>query len=280
MGTLGSSALPSESPSVPAFFEDLSSIVRVSHMSPARASGNRNLRGLGNISWLTPRQLNKLAGALVVSKVEKRGVITEEKNSPEFVYVLLSGVARISCRNRKGMRTLLMIIAPGLIPGFPPRVIGIKYDFRCEAVTDCQVGTVELQKFIEIALGIDSEDFRRMATSYLGRWDLVQLRCSNFMSCTLKERLALILLELSEHFGVRNGKGIRLTVHARHRDLAELVGASRPRITEHLIEFEEKHLITRQDHQFIVHRDRIESFLAQTHVAIDDIPWESRHAIA
>ncbi len=238
-------------------------------MTAARASAVRRLRGLGNISWLTSRQLDKLAGALIVSSVEKHSVISEEKNSGETAYVLLSGVARISCRNRKGLRALLMMVAPGMVPGFPPRVVGITYDFRCEAVTNCQVGTIALEKLIEISLGIDSEDFKRMATSYLGRWDLVQLRCSNFMSCTLEERLALILLELSEHFGVRNGKGIRLTVHARHRDIAELVGASRPRITEHLIEFEEKHLITREDHHFTVHRDRIETFLAQTHPVVD-----------
>jgi len=234
-------------------------------MAAARPSGIRRLRGLGNISWLTSRQLDKLADALTVSTVEKRGIISEEKSSPEFAYVLLSGVARITCRNRKGARTLLMMVAPGMIPGFPPRVIGIKYDFRCEAITNCQVGTVELQKFIEISLGIDSEDFKRMAASYLGRWDLVQLRCSNFMSCTLEERLALILLELSDHFGVQSEEGTRLGVHTRHRDLAELVGASRPRITEHLLRFEQKKLISRENHQFIVNRDRLESFLAQAH---------------
>jgi hypothetical protein len=238
-------------------------------MTAARASAVRRLRGLGNISWLTSRKLDKLAAALVVSSVERRGVISEEKNTNGSAHVLLAGVARISCRNRKGLRTLLMMVAPGMVPGFPPRVVGITYDFRCEAVTNCQVGTIPLEKLIEISLGVDSEDFKRMATSYLGRWDLVQLRCSNFMSCTLEERLALILLELSEHFGVRNGKGIKLTVHARHRDIAELVGASRPRITEHLIEFEEKRLITREDHTFTVHRDRIESFLAQSHSVVD-----------
>jgi CRP-like cAMP-binding protein len=238
-------------------------------MTAARASAVRRLRGLGNISWLTSRKLDKLAAALVVSSVERRGVISEERNTNGSAYVLLAGVARISCRNRKGLRTLLMMVAPGMVPGFPPRVVGITYDFRCEAVTNCQVGTIPLEKLIEISLGVDSEDFKRMATSYLGRWDLVQLRCSNFMSCTLEERLALILLELSEHFGVRNGKGIKLTVHARHRDIAELVGASRPRITEHLIEFEEKRLITREDHTFTVHRDRIESFLAQSHSVVD-----------
>src|ERR1700674_4137114 len=123
-------------------------------MTAARASGIRRLRGLGNISWLTARQLDRLAGALTVNIVEKRGIISEKKNS-EFAYVLLSGVARITCRNRKGLRTLLIMVAPGMVPGFPPRVVGIKYDFRCEAVTNCQVGTVELEKFIEIALGID-----------------------------------------------------------------------------------------------------------------------------
>ena len=56
-------------------------------------------------------------------------------------------------------------------------------------------------------LGVASADFKRLAESYLGRWDLVQLRCANFMSCTLEERLALILLELCENFGIPDPKG-------------------------------------------------------------------------
>jgi len=114
-----------------------------------------------------------------------------------------------------------------------------------------------------------------MAASYLGRWDLVQLRCANFMSFTLEERLALILLELSENFGVPDGKGLRLTLPARHRDLAELVGASRPRITEHLSMFERKHLISRDNRQLVVNRDRLESFLAQTHISADGQEFRS-----
>ncbi|HEY9158373.1 Crp/Fnr family transcriptional regulator, partial [Candidatus Binatus sp.] len=145
---------------------------------------------------------------------------------------MLAGVARITCRNRKGQRTLVIMVAPGMIPGFPPPVPGISYNFRCEALTPCQIGTIDLESFVEISLGVASADFKRLAASYLGRWDLVQLRCANFMSCTLEERLALILLELSENFGVPNTKGMRLTLPARHRDLAELAGASRPRITE------------------------------------------------
>src|SRR6266849_6985410 len=152
-------------------------------MRAVRVSGIRRLRGLKNSSWLTSRQLNRLVDALTLSRVEKRDIIFDEKHSPESAYLLLSGVARITCRNRKGDRTLVIMVAPGMIPGFPPPVPGISYNFRCEAITDCQVGTIDLKSFIEISLGIGSEDFKRMAASYLGRWDLVQLRCANFMSC-------------------------------------------------------------------------------------------------
>src|SRR6266478_9371682 len=137
-------------------------------MHAARASGIRKLRGLKNISWLTSRQLNRVADALTISRVEKRGIIFDEKDSPESAYILLSGVARITCRNRKGARTLVIMVAPGMIPGFPPPVPGISYNFRCEAVTPCRIGTIGLEAFVEISLGIASADFKRMAESYLG----------------------------------------------------------------------------------------------------------------
>ena len=239
-------------------------------MRAARVSEIRRLQGLKNISWLTRRQLSRLAGALTMSRVKKHGIIFDEKDSPEAAYVLLSGIARISCSNRKGDRTLVIVVAPGMIPGVPPAVTGIRYNFRCEAVTECQIGTVGLATFIEIALGIASADFKRMAASYSGRWDLVQLRCSNFMGCTLEERVALILLELSENFGVAERQGVRLTVPATHRDLAELVGASRPRVTEYLTGFERRHLIVRDGRQLVVRRDRLENFLAQKHLTGND----------
>jgi CRP/FNR family cyclic AMP-dependent transcriptional regulator len=234
-------------------------------MSTTAVSTGRSLKALKNISWLTRRQMQRLAGALTLSRLAKGSIIFDERDSADSAYILLSGIARITCRNRKGERTMVIMVAPGMIPGFPLAVPGIKYNFRCEAVTACEVGTVDFQTFIEISLGIASNDFKRMASNYLVRWDLVQLRCSNFMGCTLVERLALALLELAENFAVDDPRGLRLTVSTRHKDLAELVGASRPRVTEYLSEFERKRMIVRRDRQLFIRRDRLESFLAHAH---------------
>jgi hypothetical protein len=52
---------------------------------------------------------------------------------------------------------------------------------------------------------------------------------------------------------------------ARHKDLAELVGASRPRVTGYIALLEREHMIIREGRQLIIRRDRLESFLAQRH---------------
>ena len=246
-------------------------------MTASRGSEVQRLKGLKNISWLTSRQLNKVAGALSVSATEKRDQIFSDTDSSDCCYILLTGVARITCRNRKGRRAVVIMLAPGMIPSFPQPVAGISYNFRCEAVTNCQVGTIAWDRFVKICLGIESADFKRLAANYVGRWDLVQLRCSNFMNCSLAERLALILLELTETFGVRGDAGIRLTVPVRHKDLAELAGASRPRVSEHLMEFEKQGLIMRRGRQLIVKRGRLEDLLSgsNSHLNSDSGNWTS-----
>jgi hypothetical protein len=73
------------------------------------------------------------------------------------------------------------------------------------------------------------------------------------------------MFDLSENFGVRDAKGTRVGLTARHHDIAELVGASRPRVTEYLATFERKRLIVRDGRQLIVSRE--EDFLARTAAA-------------
>jgi CRP-like cAMP-binding protein len=222
------------------------------------------LRELKNISWLSVRQIRKLVEVLVAKTIAEGGIIFDETDAAESAHVLLSGVARITCLNRKGKRALVVMVAPGMMPGFPPPANGINYGFQCEAVTDCKIATVDLKTFIEVSLGIEAEKFKRMAVNYLGRWSWVQLRCSNFMSCSLQERVALALLELSENFSVGDSPDeLRLTVAARHIDLAQLVGATRPRVTENIIDFERRGMIARHAGQMIVRRNQLESFLAQ-----------------
>jgi CRP-like cAMP-binding protein len=235
-------------------------------MTAVRSETMRSLRTLAGVSWLTTDQLTKLSDALAISGHGERSIIFSDKSSVESARFLLSGVARITCDNRKGERTTAIMLAPGLIPAFPTAVRGVTCNFRCEAITTCQIGTIGMNSFIKICLGISSKTFKLMAASFLGRWDRVYLRCANLLGYTLEERLALVLLDLAETFGVPNDDGgVRLILPLRHTHLAGMVGATRPRVTGHLASLTQKRLISLQDQRWVVDRKGLLGFLAEAH---------------
>jgi CRP-like cAMP-binding protein len=71
-------------------------------------------------------------------------------------------------------------------------------------------------------------------------------RTSGLLNLDLHERVAGAMLDLCEDFGIEDSRRTLLTVSFSHKDLASIVGASRPRVTEHLAQMERDHLLIRQ----------------------------------
>jgi len=82
-------------------------------------------------------------------------------------------------------------------------------------------------------------------------------RYTNFVGLSVRERLAGALLELGAKFGADDARGVLLTLKLTHADLAELVGASRQRTTEQLIEFENQGMIVRDGRRLIIIPQRL-----------------------
>src|SRR5207245_6914156 len=103
-------------------------------------------------------------------------------------------------------------------------------------------------------------------------------RYTNFVGLTVRERLAGALLELAAKFGAEDARGVFLTLKLTHADLAELVGASRQRTTEHLIEFESDHMIIRDGRRLIIVPERLRDLDRNPHAdgAIRPVPRGQR----
>jgi hypothetical protein len=85
------------------------------------------------------------------------------------------------------------------------------------------------------------------------RWSL------GFLGLDLRERLLFMLRHLCSIFGIKESRGTLLPIFLSHKDLADLVGATRPRVSEHLAELGREHLLIRQGRQLIVCLDKIEN---------------------
>jgi CRP/FNR family transcriptional regulator len=216
---------------------------------------------LKTLSWLSRDQLEGLAQSLTPIKVKRRQTIFYEGEASDRVFVLLSGVAKLSFMNRDE-RVLVGLFGPGEVFGVSSLLPHATRPFRCEAFSDCVVGFGRPATFVGLVLGVPLERFSRTLEVTVGRWWGMLQRYTNFVGLSVRDRLAEALLELAAKFGAEDARGILLTLKLTHTDLAELVGASRQRTTEQLIEFENQGVIIRDGRRLIIVADRLRA-LAQ-----------------
>jgi CRP/FNR family transcriptional regulator, cyclic AMP receptor protein len=217
----------------------------------AEPSRQKLLRRLQTLAWLSQEQLDRLAAATIIRRVNRHETIFFEGEDASSVYLLLSGVAKLTFLSASE-RILVSLVGPGEIFGVSSLLPVAKRPFRCDAFSDCLVGVTSPQAFVDVTLGVRLGDLSRVLEVTVGRWWGMLLRYTTFLGLALRERLAGALLELASKFGAEDARGRLLTLKLTHSDLAELVGASRQRITEQLSEFERAGVIIRDGRRLII----------------------------
>jgi CRP-like cAMP-binding protein len=216
------------------------------------------LRHVKDLSWLSTAEMTNLADGLAMGNFKRHEVILGDARLVTEAYILLSGVANISCLNAKSERVIVALIPPGPIPDFPFQPDN-RWHFQCEAYSNCRLGSLSWEQFSIITTAASRSAFAQFHQSNLTHWYRLLMRGSSLLSLGLHERLGMTLLELCSDFGIEDSRGILLRIAFSHKDLASLVGASRPRVTEHLAQLEHEHLVFRQGRQLIVNVGLLES---------------------
>jgi CRP-like cAMP-binding protein len=210
------------------------------------------------LSQLSSPELRLLAGGLAPSDFRRYDIILNEAALASEAHILLRGVARITCLSAHEDRVTVALLAPGPIPEFPSHLIS-RSNFQCEAYSDCRVGSLGWADFNRILLNSSASAFKTFHENDLKLWYRLLLRSSSFFNLGLHERVGMTLLELCSDFGIEDARGTLLGVSFSHQDIASLVGASRPRVTEHLAQFEREHFLIRDGRRLVVCADKLDA---------------------
>lgn len=200
---------------------------------------------------MSPEQVERLTREAHTVRVSRPETIFAEGETSNRVYIMVSGVAKLSIENRNE-RVLVGLVGPGEIFGVSSLLPRTTRPFRCDAFTDCTVAIVKPETFVEASLGVPLETLSRFLDVTVARWWMMLIRYANFVGVGLRERLAAALLELGSKFGVQDARGVLLTLKLTHEDLADLVGASRQRTTVQLKEFEREMALIRDGRRMII----------------------------
>jgi CRP-like cAMP-binding protein len=235
-------------------------------LSEKKASRETDLERLSRLkvlSWLSPSELKLLGSALSLSNYKRHALILRDVAQAQGAHILLAGIARITCRTARNEHVTVALLAPGPIPDFPALPL-TQSGFRCEAYNDCRVGAVSWAAFEGITPNAPESAFKEFHRNDLKQWYRLLLRSSSFLNLGLHERIAIALLELCSDFGIEESRGTLLRVSFSHNDIANLVGATRPRVTEHLARLgREKFVIRRGRHMVVQVAKLFDSMNAQ-----------------
>ena len=210
------------------------------------------LQQLKDLSSYPLLQLEKLAANLSISQFKKNKVIFDQDEETKLVYLLLSGVVRVSYLNSQEKQTIVSLIPAGEFFGLDSLIPKMRHPFRCEAFENCMVGAIKPQTLIEILLEISYESYLRWHTGAMNAGQKMYVHCIKGIGLDLRKRLALELMNLADRFGTTDTRGTVIAVNISHEVLAGIVGASRQQVTEHLNQFDREKCISRDGRRIII----------------------------
>jgi CRP/FNR family transcriptional regulator len=217
----------------------------------------RVLSQFKNFSGFSSVQLGKLAASMTAIQIRKGTRIFDQEEAADTLYLVLSGIVKLSLINEGGRDVLLSLLPPGEIFGLGSFLPETQHPFRSDALSDCTLGAIRPEVLIDILLGIPSELLFRFNELTMSRVWTMFLRCTRGIGLNLRKRLALALLELSESIGEQHSRGMALTISLTHEDLANSIGVSRQKVTNCLADFERRRMVTRDGRRLIVNPHKL-----------------------
>jgi CRP/FNR family transcriptional regulator, cyclic AMP receptor protein len=221
----------------------------------------KDLQQLKDLTSFSLAQLEKLASNLSIKTFEKNEIIFDQDEEARLIYLLLSGIVRVSYINSHERQTIVSLLPAGEFFGIDSLNPQARHAFRCEAFDECTIGSIKPQSFIEIFLGTPYENFLRWYTATIHPGRNAYVHCIKGIGLDLRRRLALELLNLADRFGTTDPRGISLALNISHEVLAGIVGASRQQVTEYLNNFDREKIIFREGRRIIVNIERLGKIL-------------------
>lgn len=197
-----------------------------------------HLRAVWTHDWALPSHaIDQLLAAATLRTYAPHSSILPQGSARSTVFFLLRGEVSVSVYLPDGRRVLCALYQPGTIFGFPFVEKERPRWSSADAFTAATLALVSRAEFERVIHQLPASTVAAFFNRLLMRQARFAMRLLHCMVLDLPGRLALALMELSEAFGQVTSEGIRIALPLTHEHLAEMVGASRERVSKVMAEF-------------------------------------------
>jgi CRP/FNR family transcriptional regulator len=179
-------------------------------------------------------------------------IVFVEGQTSRGVYVLTSGLVKLTTTNRAGRTFIMKLANSGVILGLHEAITGRPCELTAEVVDPSQLAFIHRDDFARF-LGRHGDACLQVAMQLSqecqSAYELVR---SIGLSHTVTEKLARLILQWSKDSAVNEGT-LRVRLVLTHEELAQLIGSTRETVTRILSEFKKNQILEVAGCSLLIH---------------------------
>ncbi|WOT34915.1 Crp/Fnr family transcriptional regulator [Streptomyces coeruleorubidus] len=182
-----------------------------------------------------------------------RGVILHQDEPSSHVLLLLHGWTKVTAIAANGYEALLALRGPGDIIGEGAALTGRHRSATVTALEPVQAVVIDQASFTVFVSAHPPVALQLLSLS-TDRQRSTDRRRLEWAALTVRERLAVLLLELLRTHGNRTEEGIELTIGLSQQEFAGSVGSSREAVARLLKELRDRQVVATRRRRIVVLR--------------------------
>jgi CRP/FNR family transcriptional regulator, cyclic AMP receptor protein len=203
---------------------------------------------------LPPERLKRLAEVLRKKAVPAGTNMITAEQPGEVVYVVLEGTVKILIEQVDGREVILAFLGAGDTVGEMSLVDSAGRSANVMTMEKCTLLWMDRATFQELLRNVP-EFAQNLVKLLAGRLRMANEQIQSLSSLDVAGRLARQLLAFAERYGRPEPEGTLVPLRLTQSDLAELVGASRERVNQVMVDFRQKgYLTVDSSHRILLHR--------------------------
>jgi CRP-like cAMP-binding protein len=200
------------------------------------------LRKIPMLEGVSPARLQDLVAAVEIREIPRRQVIYLPGDPGQAVFFINGGRVKCSKVTRDGKELTLAYRGAGQMFGELAVVDSSPREEMAEAMKNAIITEVPREVFRALLLADAALAFQ-FACALGERRKQLETKLEHLVFRDVQAKLAALLLELGEEYGVETEEGLQVGLKITHQEMANLIGSTRETISLTLAQFKKKGLL-------------------------------------
>jgi CRP-like cAMP-binding protein len=166
----------------------------------------------------------------ILIKIKKGRMLFGVDDPPTKMFLMKSGAAKIYRYSDEGKEVMIDITGPGSLVTITPYLKSVNHVAFAETLVDSEIFWIPISQFKNLVQD-EPDVIREIAELLAHKWDEFADRVEAFVTLNSLGRLAYMILELENKYGILENGQPHLPFPLTHQDLANLTGMFRETVS-------------------------------------------------